>query len=74
MDPVVEGIAEIDVQPDLLLSVEPRVERRGRGWPERGVNSVVDKEVRRAGASTGAYVPEAVASEPATQAGDNRRV
>ena len=74
VDPVVEGIAEIDVQPDLILSVAPRVERRGCGWPERSVDGVVDEEVRRAGASTDAHVPEAVVSDPAAQAGDQRRV
>ena len=74
VDPRGERIAEIDVQPDLRLPVEARVERRGRGRTERSVDGIVDEEIGLAGAGAGARVPEHAAGELPAHTGYQRRV
>ena len=71
---VVDGIAEIDVEAELVLPVEAGIERRGGRRAERGVDRVVDEEVRFAGAGARAGVPQDAPGELAAQAGDHGRI
>ena len=74
VDAVVEGIAEIDVQADVVLPVGAGVERGGARRPQRGVDGVVDGEVGGARADVGARVPQQAPRELAAHARDHRRV
>ena len=71
---IADGVTEVDVQADLVLPVEAGIERRRRGRAERGIDGVVDEEVRLAGAGARARVPQDAAAELPAQAGDQRSV
>ena len=72
--PVVDRVAEIEVEVGLLLLVETRVEGGRRLRAERRVDRVGDEEVDLVGAGRDARVPGDAARGRSADAGEDRRV
>ena len=72
--PAGDGVADVEVQAELPLSVASGPVAGGRFGTERGVDRVDEEEVRGAGPGGEARVPERAAGEPPAHAGHRGRV
>ena len=69
-----DGVGEVEVEGDVLLAVQPGIEVPRRLRTERGVDGVLEEEVRFMDAVTGAGVPGQAGLRDAPEPGDRRHV
>ena len=74
VEPIVDGIGDIQVEADLLLPIAAEVELGGGLGTERGVDRVADEQIGLVGPNADAPVPDQILAGESSYPGDHRAI